>query len=146
MRTLPCLAFIGLVLMCGCRVEDPAAPRSPLIVQDETVPQSTIIKVKTDDWEQHGTPGDDMFGYRVERNVEIITAGSIQHGAIQVFLQRSNGALSELPLLSGAGGPGGSNLRHQVHVGRVVITVDRAGEAFAAPGEMLTFKVLAYSN
>ncbi len=141
------LAAAAMILvLAGCdKDRDAASPRSP-IVQDGAVPQSAIVKVKSDEWELVGTPGDDTYGYKVTKNSSLITAAVLQHGSVHVFLQRSNGSLQELPLLAGQGGPGGVNLRYQASVGQVTITVDRAGEEFSAPGEMLTFKVLVYTD
>lgn len=136
---------IGM-LLSGCgKGDDASPPRSPL-VQDGAVPQSSIFKVKSDEWAMQGTPGDDTYGYEVTKNVNIITAAVMQHGSVKVYLQRSNGSLSELPLLAGQGGPGGLNLRYQAGVGKVVVTVDQAGQPVTPPEAMLTFKVVVFTN
>lgn len=145
MRTLASLAFASLLLFAGCDEKDQATPRLPAGPQD-VGGQEYHFKVKAEEWEQYGTPGDDIQGYSIIKDVYILTDALAQNGTVRVYLGRGAGNWTELPLLAHQGAPGGYNWNFTYRAGSVRIFIDRNGEMFDAPDQVSSFKVVVFGG
>lgn len=145
MRTFSTLALATMFLLGACTDDEQVGPRPPVGPED-VAGQDFSFKVKAEDWVTHGTPGDDTHGYMVIGDVNIITEGIAANGVVRVYLKRANNSWAELPLLASQGAPGGVNWRFTYRTNMVQIFIDRNGESFSPPEELLVFKVVAFAN
>jgi hypothetical protein len=139
------LALASLLLLGGCTDKENVTPRPP-IGQEDLMGQDFHFKVKADEWETHGTPGDDLFGYMVSKDVYILTDAIAQNGVVRVYVKRANNNWAQLPLQAHQGAPGGVNWRFTYRAGSVQVFIDRNGENFSPPDELMTFKVVVFGG
>jgi hypothetical protein len=143
MRSILSLALAALVL-ASCTKDD-AEPRThPL--QANMVGQTSNFKVKADEWEEHGTPGDDAYGYQVRKNAHLLTEGIMENGTVHLYVQRGAGNWLALPVQAHAGGPEDLDWNFTYEVGHVYVQIDRNGEAFDAPSDQMTFRLVVFSE
>jgi hypothetical protein len=145
MRLTASLALASLLLLGSCSDKETAAPRPP-IGQDDLMGQDFHFKVKPEEWETHGTPGDDLSGYMVIKDVYILTDAIAQNGVVRVYLKRANNNWAQLPLQAHQGAPGGVNWRFTYRAGSVQVFIDRNGESFSPPDALMTFKVVVFGG
>jgi hypothetical protein len=145
MRTANLIVFSVALLLSACSKEEDQAQRHPLAGAD-LVGQDHTFKVESDEWETYGTPGDDTFGYEVVNTVPILTDAVLLNGTVRVLLRRSGQTWAELPLWIGQGAPNGLNWRAVVLPNKVRIRVDRNGESFDPPDEVMVFKVVVFGG
>jgi len=139
------LAACALLLLGGCQADDNATPRThPL--QEDLAGQEFSFKIKSDEWVEQGVPGNDTYGYSVGKDVYILTAGSVANGTVRLYIRRGPGNWAELPMLSSQGAPEGVNWSFTYEVDKVRVMIDRSGEAFGAPEQMHTFKVVVFPS
>lgn len=137
------LLVLSAVLLAGCDKDENAKPRPP-IGQEDLVGQDLHFKVKPDEWEAHGTPGDDTHGYAVMKDVHILTDATAQHGTVRVYLRKGHNNWAQLPLKAHQGAPSGFNWRFTYRANLVQVFIDRNGEAFSPPDQLMTFKVVVF--
>jgi hypothetical protein len=145
MRLTASLALASLLLLGSCSDKETAAPRPP-IGQDDLMGQDFHFKVKPEEWETHGTPGDDLSGYMVIKDVYILTDAIAQNGVVRVYLKRANNNWAQLPLQAHQGAPGGVNWRFTYRAGSVQVFIDRNGESLSPPDALMTFKVVVFGG
>lgn len=145
MRPALTLTVCSLFLLGACRPDDNATPRTHPLQQD-LAGQEFSFKVKTEDWVEQGIPGNDTYGHAVNKDVHILTAGSVEHGTVRLYIRRGMGNWAELPMLRGQGAPADVNWRFTYDVNKVRVMIDRSGEAFDPPEEMQTFKVVVFPS
>lgn len=145
MRTTATLALASLLILSACNDKDQAGPRPPIGPED-IAGQSFSFKVKAEEWVVNGTPGDDTYGYMAIGDVNIITEGIAANGTVQVYVKRANNNWAELPLQAHQGAPGGVNWRFTYRTNLVQIFIDRNGESFSPPDELMVFKVVVFAN
>jgi hypothetical protein len=145
MRLTASLALATLLVLGSCSDKETAAPRPP-IGQEDLMGQDFHFKVKPEEWETHGTPGDDLSGYMVIKDVYILTDAIAQNGVVRVYLERANNNWAQLPLQAHQGAPGGVNWRFTYRAGSVQVFIDRNGESFSPPDALMTFKVVVFGG
>lgn len=145
MRTIITLALAPLFLFSACTEDEQARPR-PNMTAEDLAGQNHMFKVSSDAWLVNGNPGDDMYGFVANSDVNLITEAIVSDGRVRVYLQRANNNWSELPLSAIQGAPGGVNWRFTHRTGLVRILIDRNGESFSAPDETMVFKVVVFAN
>ncbi|MCW5900197.1 MAG: hypothetical protein KIT10_13095 [Flavobacteriales bacterium] len=145
MRATRIPILICAILFSACDKDENAAPRPPL-GDNGLLGQEHHFKVKADEWSAYGIPGDDTHGYDVIKTVNIIDEGVLQSGTVRVYVKRSANNWAELPLLAHQGAPLGLNWRFDKGVGKVQVMIDRYGEKFSPPDQMMTFKVVVFAN
>ena len=145
MRLTASLALASLLLLGGCSDKETAAPRPP-IGQEDLMGQDFHFKVKPEEWEAHGTPGDDLSGYSVVKDVYILTDALAQNGTVRVYVKRANNNWAQLPLQAHQGAPGGVNWRFTYRAGSVQVLIDRNGESFSPPDQLMTFRVVVFGG
>ncbi len=146
MRTTTALALVPLFLVSACNKDDAQDPRHPTQGSQDIIGESFHFKVKPDEWDPHGTPGDDTHGYAVSKNVHMISEAIAATGIVRVHLQRDNTGWVELPVLAHQGAPGGVNWRSIHRAGEVEIRLDQNGASFSRPDQVMTFKVVAFAQ
>lgn len=145
MRPTLFFAACVMLLLGACRPDDNATPRThPL--QEDLAGQEFSFKVKSDEWVEQGVPGNDTYGHAVNKDVYILTEGSVQNGTVRLYIRRGPGNWAELPMLRGQGAPEDVNWRFTYGVNKVRVMIDRNGEAFSAPEQMHTFKVVVFPS
>lgn len=145
MRITAILLTASLILLGSCTEKENAEPRPPMGQQD-LVGQDFHFKVKAEEWETHGTPGDDLSGYMINKDVAILTNDIAVSGTVRVYVKRTNNNFAELPIQAHQGAPGGVNWRFTHRAGSVQIFIDRNGETFTPPDQVMTFKVVVFAN
>ncbi len=145
MRIPVALTLASLLALCACDKDENAGPRPPL-GEDQLVGQEFHFKVKTEDWIVNGLPGDDTYGFAAKSTVNILTEGILENGTVRVYLKRASGNWAELPQWAHQGAPHGANWNYTLHPEQVKILIDRNGEAFAPPEEMMTFRVVVFGG
>jgi len=146
MRITAILLTASLLLLGSCTEKENASPRPPIIGQEDLTGQDFHFKVKAEEWETHGTPGDDLAGYMISKNVSILTDDIAQNGTVRVYVKRANNNFAELPIQAHQGAPGGVNWRFTHRAGSVQIFIDRNGETFTPPDQVMTFKVVVFGG
>ncbi|MEX1132318.1 MAG: hypothetical protein WEC15_03765 [Flavobacteriales bacterium] len=145
MRITAILFTASLLLLGSCTEKENASPRPP-IGQEDLAGQDFHFKVKAEEWVTHGTPGDDLSGYMVNKNVSILTDDIAQNGTVRVYVQRANNSYAELPLQASQGAPGGVNWRFTYRAGSVQVFIDLNGDTFTPPDQVMTFKVVVFGG
>ncbi len=145
MRSITILALSALFLFSACTDDEPARPR-PIVSAEDLPGQSHMFKLNSDAWSEHGTLGDDTYGYMAVGCVDLITEAIISDGRVRLYIQRANNNWAELPLSAHQGAPGGMNWRFVHGPGVVKILIDRNGESFSSPDEALVFKAVVFTN
>ncbi len=145
MRITATFLIASLLLLGSCTEKENATPRPP-IGQEDLLGQEFQFKVKADEWVVNGTPGDDTFGYMAVGDVNIITEEIASNGVVRVSVKRANNNWSELPLQAQQGAPGGVNWRFTYRTNLVQVIIDRNGESFSPPDELMVFKVVAFAD
>ena len=143
MRTQVLLALILAVMLGACTRDDDADARPPFS-QPELSGYEFGFKVKAEDWEAQGTPGDDTQGYSAISEVYLLTEEIIQNGTVRVYVKRGINNWAELPMQASQNAPHGVNWRFTCRAGSVQVLMDRNGESFDPPGELMVFKVVVF--
>ena len=92
MKALSATLLIAAFLLSACDKTEDTEPRPPLGGDSGSlVGQDYHFKIKSEDWESYGTPGDDLFGYSGTHNVNIITDAIAQHGTVKLYVMRNFG-------------------------------------------------------
>lgn len=144
MRHSVALALATLFLGSCVKDDDATPPTHPL--QGDPVGQTLNIKVKADEWEEHGTPGDDAYGYEVRKSAYLLTEDMVEHGTVQLSVQRGSGNWMPLPMLASEGAPEDMDWSYTYEAGHVRIHLDRNSEAFEAPDHLITFRLVVFSE
>lgn len=145
MRITAIFLTASLLLLGSCTEKENTSPRPP-IGQEDLTGQDFHFKVKAEEWETHGTPGDDLSGYTVSKDVYILTDAIAQNGTVRVYVKRANNNFAELPTQAHQGAPGGVNWRFSYRANLVQIFIDKNGAFFNAPDEVMTFKVVVFGG
>ena len=145
MRLSTLVALSAALLLGACDKDENATPRPPL-GQEDMLGQDYHFKVKPEEWEPHGTPGDDLYGFVVSKDVPILTDALAQNGIVRVYVKRASNNYAQLPLQAHQGAPGGVNWRFTYRAGSVQVLIDRNGENFSPPDELMTFKVVVFGG
>lgn len=145
MRHTALLALAALLVLGSCNKDENATPPR-MTGQEDLVGQDFHFKVKADEWEAHGTPGDDTHGFMVLKDVSILTDAIAQNGTVRVYLKRANNNWSELPLQADQGSPGSVNWRFTYRAGLIQIFIDKNGESFSQPDQLMTFKAVVFGG
>lgn len=143
MRHFAPLALCSLMLLSACGTDDNAEPR-PHPLQGGMVGQEFGFKVKAEEWQPHGTPGSDTHGFAVMKDVYLLSPGVEQHNVVQLFVRRDLNNWVLLPMQAHEGAPEDVNWRYVCGTNKIQVAIDRSGEAFSAPGHLLTFKVVVF--
>jgi hypothetical protein len=139
-------AAITLLLATACNEGETVQPRPPLGGQGELVGQDFHFKIKPDEWEAFGTPGDEASGYVGTANASILSNEIAQHGTVRLYVMRNFGNYAQLPMLGHEGGPLGLNWRFTYRAGSVQVILDKNGAPFSPPGEVTSFKLVVFAN
>lgn len=143
MRIPTILALTALFALGGC-TKDENSPLGPPNGQEDLVGQEFSFKVKSEEWEAFGTPGDDTHGYAAIGEVYILTDENTQNGTVRVYVKRGTNNWAELPMLADQGAPLGVNWRFTCRAGSVQVIIDRNGAAFDPPNELMVFKAVVF--
>ena len=143
MRIASVLALAVLFAVIGC-TKDENSPLGPPNGQEDLVGQEFSFKVKSEQWEVSGNPGDDTQGYAAISDVYLLTDEILQNGTVRVYVKRGFNNWAELPLQADQNAPHGVNWRFTCRAGSVQVLIDRNGESFDPPGEMMVFKAVVF--
>ncbi len=141
-KMIPVLGISASMLLISCD-KDGAGPTPSPFTQEHMALQSQTVKIKAEEWEPFGVPGDDTHGYAATANVHVIDHHINANGVVRVQMQRSFNAWIELPITMAEGGPKNMNWRFDHKPGQIRIIIDRNGAAVEPPEEMLVFRVSA---
>ena len=138
------LLALALSFALGACIKDEDADARPPFSQQALSGYEFGFKVKAEDWEAQGMPGDDTYGYSAISEVYLLTDDIIQNGTVRVYVKRGTNNWAELPVQASQNAPHGVNWRFTCRAGSVQVLMDRNGESFDPPGEMMVFKVVVF--